>query len=256
MAGLDVRILPILNDNYAYLLTDEATGERAVVDPGEAGPILDHLRQGGLDLGWIILTHHHGDHVAGAGEVKAATGARTVGPRGEAAKIGGLDREVGDGDSFALGQSVAKIIETPGHTRAPATFWFEDAKVLLPGDTLFVLGCGRLIEDSAEAMWNSLWKLMQLPSETLVYCGHEYTAANARFARTIDPENENLRQRAEEIEAKRSRGEPTVPSTIGLEKATNPFLRANDPAIRRHLGLERASDADVFAEIRRRKDAA
>jgi hydroxyacylglutathione hydrolase len=256
MAELDIAIVPILGDNYAYLLTDRATGSRAVVDPGEAGPVLAHLQENGQGLDWIILTHHHRDHVGGVAEVKAATGARTVGPRGEAETIGGLDGTVGEGDRFELGRSMAKVLETPGHTRSPATWWFEEAKALFPGDTLFVMGCGRLIERDAEAMWRSLSKLAALPEDTRVYCGHEYTLANARFAVGIDPTNEALRRRLEEVRALREGGRPTVPSTIGQERATNPFLRAADPAIRRHLGMERASDAEVFAEIRRRKDRA
>ena len=256
MAELGIEIIPILRDNYAFLLTDEATGVTAVVDPGEAGPVLDRLGQGGRELDWILITHHHGDHTGGSAELKARTGCRIVGPEAEAARIPGLDVGVSEGETFELGASRAALIATPGHTVGPISYHFPDAQALFCGDTLFVMGCGRLIEGDAPTMWASLEKLMALPDATRVYCGHEYTLANARFAVTVDPENHALRDRLRAVEAARDAGRPTVPSTLAEEKATNPFLRAGDPAIRRQLGLEGASNAAVFAEIRRRKDRA
>jgi hydroxyacylglutathione hydrolase len=256
MDGLTIEVVPILKDNYAFLLTDRASGRRAVVDPGEAGPVLGRLGRdgGGVDL--VLLTHHHGDHTGGVAAVVAATGARVVGPAAEAARIAGLDAQVREGDTVALGASVARVLATPGHTAGHIAFVLDTAGALFCGDTLFVMGCGRLLERDAATMWGSLTKLMGLPDATRVYCGHEYTAANARFALTVDPDNPALVERAAEVERLRAAGLPTVPSTIGEEKATNPFLRAGDPAIRARLDLERASDAEVFAEIRARKDKA
>jgi hydroxyacylglutathione hydrolase len=256
MAELAIEILPILRDNYAYILTDKETGTVGVVDPGEAAPVLDHLKRQGLPLHWILTTHHHGDHTGGNAQLKQQTGCKIAGPAAEAARIPGLDRRLAEGDVFELGRSAAHILAVPGHTAGHIAFHFAEAKALFCGDTLFVLGCGRLLEGEATTMWRSLGKLAALPDDTALYCGHEYTAANARFALTVDPDNEELVARARDIEAARAADRPTVPSTIGREKATNPFLRAPDPAIRSRLGLGDVADAQVFAEIRRRKDMA
>ncbi len=256
MARLQVETIPILRDNYAYLLTEPETGSTAVVDPGEAGPVLTALEQRGRRLDWVVLTHHHHDHVAGLKEIKQRSGCKAVGPRGEYNRIAGLDLTVAEGESFALGHAIAEIFETPGHTAGHVCYYFPDDPVLFAGDTLFVLGCGRLFEESAAAMWSSLGKLAALPPETKVYCGHEYTLANARFALTVDPDNAELAARARKIEEARERGEPTVPTTIGEELATNPFLRADSAAVRRHLGMRDDPAAAVFGEIRRRKDLA
>lgn len=251
---LEIERLPLLSDNYAWLLLDTATGTSGVVDPGEAAPVLARLRALGRGLDWILATHHHGDHIAGSAELKAATGCRMAGPKADAARIPGLDVPLAEGDRLAFGSREALIIETPGHTRGHIAFWFAADRALFCGDTLFALGCGRLFEGDAATMWRSLAKLRALPDEALVHCGHEYTQSNARFALTVDPDNAELRARAAEIDAMRKRGEPTVPSRLGLEKRTNPFLRPDDPAIRRRLGMEGASDAEVLGEIRGRKD--
>lgn len=256
MERLEVELLPALSDNYVYLLRDNASGTTGVVDPALAPPVLDRLRALGRKLDWALITHHHADHVGGLLEVKAATGCRVVGPRADAGRIEGLDLLVDQGDTFAFGDQEVRVIATPGHTSGHVSYFFPDGAALFCGDTLFALGCGRLFEGDAPTMWRSLGKLAALPDATRVYCGHEYTLSNARFALTIDPDLAALQQRAAEIEAARAAGRPTIPSTIGLEKATNPFLRAADPAIRRRLGLEAADDAAVFAEIRRRKDRA
>ncbi len=256
MARLHVDTIPILRDNYAYLLTEPETGSTAVVDPGEAGPVLAALEQRGRRLDWVVLTHHHHDHVGGVSEIKQRTGCKAVGPRGEFNRMPHLDLTVAEGESFALGHATAEVFETPGHTAGHVCYFFPDDPALFSGDTLFVLGCGRLFEDDAAAMWTSLGKLMTLPPDTKVYCGHEYTLANARFALTVDPDNAQLAARARKIEEARERGEPTVPTTIGEELATNPFLRADNPAIRQHLGMRDDPAASVFAEIRRRKDLA
>jgi hydroxyacylglutathione hydrolase len=253
MARLEVERIPV-GDNYVWLLHEPGTGATGVVDPATASPVLARLRAHGWSLDWILTTHHHADHTGGNLELKRATGCRIAGPKKDAARVPGLDLGLVEGDTFSLGDARARIIETPGHTSGHISFWFEDAKALFCADTLFSLGCGRLFEGTPAQMWESLQKLAALPDDAVVYCGHEYTLANARFALTVDPANPALRARAEEVEQLRAEGQPTVPSTLGAERAANPFLRPDDPAIRQTLGMEGASDVDVFAEIRRRKD--
>lgn len=237
---LEFERLPMLADNYSWLLLDTASGTSAVVDPPEAGPVLARLEAQGRGLDWVLATHHHADHIAGIPELVTRTGCRVVGAAADAHRIPHLDVSVRDGDSFRLGESVARILETPGHTSGHITYWFEADRLLFCGDTLFALGCGRLLEGTPETMWASLQKLLALPDDARVCCGHEYTQSNARFALTVEPENEALRRRAREVDALRARGEATVPSPLGLERATNPFLRAGD--------------ARRFAEIRAAKD--
>jgi hydroxyacylglutathione hydrolase len=251
---LEILRLPMLSDNYSWLIRDAATGTSGVVDPAEAAPVLAKLKELGRGLDWILATHHHGDHIGGVAELKAATGCRVVGPAKDAARIPGLDQGVVEGDRFAFGSRTARILETPGHTRGHIAFWFEADDALFCGDTLFALGCGRVFEGDGPTMWASLAKLRALPDATRVCCGHEYTLGNARFALTVDPGNAALQARAKAVEAQRQGGEPTVPSRLGEEKATNPFLRPEDPAIRRQLGMERAEDAAVFWELRERKN--
>ena len=253
---LQVERLPLLQDNYAWLVLDTDTGVSGVVDPAVATPVLARLRELERGLDWILATHHHGDHVGGNLELKAATGCRVAGAEADAHRIPGIDVRLAEGQRFDFGSRTAEIIATPGHTSGHISFWFTDDKALFCADTLFALGCGRLLEGDAATMQRSLAKLRALPDDTLVYCGHEYTLSNARFAKTIDPDNKALARRADEVEAARAKGLPTIPTTIGLEKATNPFLRAANPAIRQRLGLEGAKDAEVFGEIRRRKDQA
>jgi hydroxyacylglutathione hydrolase len=256
MALLEVELLPVLTDNYVYLIRDAATGACGVVDPAVAEPVLARLAALGRGLDWALITHHHGDHIGGLAELQAATGCRAIGPRADAARIPGLNVTVGEGDEVRFGTQRVLVLDTPGHTRGHVSYWFPDGEALFCGDTLFALGCGRLFEGDAPTMWRSLCKIAALPDATRVYCGHEYTLSNARFAVGIDPDNQELARRAAEVVALRERGEATIPSTIGAEKATNPFLRAGDPKLRRQLGLENASDAEVFGEVRRRKDRA
>jgi hydroxyacylglutathione hydrolase len=223
------------------LLHDEATGTTGVVDPAEAAPVLDELARRGWQLGWILNTHHHGDHVGGNAALVAATGCRVVGPRADQARIPHIQTQVGDGDVFDLGAARARVFDTPGHTRGHIVYWFEQDAALFVGDTLFALGCGRLFEGSPEQMWASLAKLAVLPPETRVYCAHEYTESNLRFALSVAPDDPALLARGERVRARRAENLPTVPSTLGEELATNPFLRAGS-AVR-------------FAELRRAKDA-
>ena len=254
MATLEIEQIPVLSDNYVYLIHEPRAGTTAVVDPAVAGPVLERLEARGWKLDWILSTHHHADHTGGNLEVKRATGCKVAGAKADAARIPGIDVQLSEGDRFRLGELEAEILETPGHTSGHISYWFPEAKALFCADTLFSLGCGRVSESSFEQMWHSLSKLARLPDDAVVWCAHEYTLTNARFALTIDPENPALKERAAEVERLRSQGKPTVPSGLGAERAANPFLRAGDPAIRKRLGLESASDAEVFAEIRRRKD--
>ncbi len=252
--SLEIHQFPCLNDNYGYLVHEPKSGATAAIDTPDAKAIEKALKEKGWTLTHILNTHHHYDHAGGNEELKAKTGCTIIGPKGEAAKIPGLDRAVGDGDMVELGEARARVFDVPGHTAGHVAYYFEEDGVAFVGDTLFALGCGRLFEGTPEQMWTSLSKLMALPDDTIVYCAHEYTQANARFAVTVDPENEALAARAKEIDEKRARGEWTVPTTIGLEKATNPFLRAADPKLRHAIGLDAASDVEVFAETRHRKD--
>jgi hydroxyacylglutathione hydrolase len=252
MALLEIELFACRSDNFGVLLHDPETGATVSIDAPEEKPILDALARRGWALSHIFTTHHHGDHVEANLALKKRFGATVIGPARES--IPGIDRKVDGGDTFDFAGRRVEVIATPGHTRGHICFHLPEEKLLFAADTLFALGCGRLFEGTPADMWASLSKLAALPDETTVYFGHEYTLSNARFAKTVDPDNTALLKRVAEIEALRAKGDFTAPTTIGLEKATNPFLRAADPAIRRHLGMERASDAEVFAEIRGRKD--
>jgi hydroxyacylglutathione hydrolase len=252
----EIVLIPCLSDNYAVLMHDDATATTVLVDAPDPAPIKVELDRRGWRLTDILITHHHTDHVAGIADLKAASGARVTGPSAEADKITGLDASVAEGERVSVGPWRASVIATPGHTLGHIAFWFEDIGVLFSGDTLFALGCGRIFEGTPAQMWESLSKLAALPDDTVVYCGHEYTASNARFALTVDPDNAALVERAAAIAAAREAGRPTVPTSIGVEKATNPFLRAVEPAIAAAVGLPGASAGEVFAEVRRRKDVA
>jgi hydroxyacylglutathione hydrolase len=255
MPRLEIEQIPVLSDNYVYLVHEPEAGVTGVVDPAVAEPVLAKLEEKGWKLGWILSTHHHADHTGGNLELKRATGCRIAGAKADAARIPGIDVGLAEGDRFELGRMKAEVFETPGHTSGHISYWLPEAKALFCADTLFSLGCGRLFEGTPAQMWNSLSKLAKLPDDARVYCGHEYTQSNARFALSVDPDNPALRKRAEEVERQRAAGKPTVPTTLGEERAANPFLRPDDSAIRKRLGLERASDVEVFAEIRRRKDS-
>jgi hydroxyacylglutathione hydrolase len=255
MASLTVEMIPVLSDNYVYLIHEAEAGATGVVDPAIAAPVIDRLSAKGWSLDWILSTHHHADHTGGNLELKEATGCKIAGPGKDAARIPGIDLKLFEGDRFKLGGAEAEVFETPGHTSGHISYWFPESNALFCADTLFSLGCGRLFEGSPAQMWESLKKFSALPDEALVYCGHEYTQSNARFALTVDPNNGELQARAAVVDRQRAAGEPTVPTTLGLERATNPFLRPDDPSIRRQLAMESADDVEVFAEIRRRKDS-
>jgi hydroxyacylglutathione hydrolase len=228
--ALQVVQIPVLRDNYVYLAHDEASDETAVIDPAVAAPVLAEASARGWTITQILNTHWHPDHVGGNAEIKAATGCRVTGPAAEAEKIPGIDRAVAEGDTVRIGDRIGKVIDVPGHTAGHNAYWFEEDGVLFCGDTMFALGCGRLFEGTPEQMHESLAKLMALPDETRVFCAHEYTEANGRFALTQEPENQALKARMDEVVRLRGEGRPTVPSTIGLERATNPFTRAGGSA--------------------------
>ena len=251
---LEVVQFPCRSDNFGVLLHDAKTSQTASIDAPEVKPIVDVLDVRRWTLTHIFTTHHHIDHVEANLELKARYNCTITGPAKEADRIPGIDKQVQGGDHFDFAGRRIDVIDCPGHTLGGISLHIPSEKLLFAADTLFALGCGRLLEGTPAQMWDSLSKLMRLPDETQVYCGHEYTLSNAKFALTIDPDNEALVLRAMEIERLRAAGKPTLPTTIGVERATNPFLRASDGMIRERLGLEKANDGEVFAEIRRRKD--
>jgi len=258
MADLTIVSVPVLGDNYVHLVHDPESGETAAVDPAVADPVLATAEARGWRLTHILNTHHHHDHTGGNQAIKALNGARIVGNRKDARRIPGLDQGVVEGDTVRLGDHDARVFEVPGHTSGHIAFWFADAApdsgALFCGDTLFSIGCGRVFEGTPAQMWQSLLKLRALPPATRVYCAHEYTQSNVRFALTIDPDNPALRARAEDVARLRARDVPTVPSVLGDEVAANPFLRADDPTLAARLGLPSGDAVAVFAEIRARKD--
>jgi hydroxyacylglutathione hydrolase len=254
MAALQIYQFPCLSDNYGVLIHDPDANVTASIDAPEASRVMAALADKGWRLTHVLTTHHHGDHTGGNVELKAATGCRIIGPRNEAAKVPGIDDKVGGGERFAFGTHQIEVLDTPGHTAGHITYVIPSAKVAFVGDTLFALGCGRVIEGTPQMMWDSLRKLMALPKETAVYCGHEYTQANAKFALSIEPDSAALQQRAKAVDEVRAAGKATLPTTIGLELETNPFLRPHVPAIQRLLGLEGRPEWEVFREIRARKN--
>jgi hydroxyacylglutathione hydrolase len=254
MAKLEIHQFPCLSDNYGVLVRDPDSGEVASIDAPEAGTVADALKQRGWKLTRILTTHHHGDHTGGNLALKSETGCSITGPRGEAQKIPGIDTQVGEGDTFKFGGHEVRVLDTPGHTAGHITYWIPSAEVAFVGDTLFAIGCGRVIEGNAQMMWQSLKKLMALPKATRVYCGHEYTQANAKFALGIEPENEALQKRAKEVDRLRAAGQPTLPTTIGIELETNPFLRPHVPDIQKRLNMVGRPEWEIFGEIRERKN--
>lgn len=251
---LTILQLPVLNDNYIYLIHDPVSGETAAVDPAVAQPVLNILDQKGWQLTAILNTHHHSDHVGGNLELKQLTGCTVIAPLSDRHRIPGLDRGVVDGDVITLGKHSARVISTPGHTSGHVVYHFADDNMLFCGDTLFVMGCGRLFEGTAEQMWHSLQKLKMLPGSTQVYCAHEYTQANGRFALTIEPNNRELQQRMEIVNRLRAESLSTVPSTIAQELATNPFFREDSLALQETIKMVNKKPVEIFAKVRRLKD--
>lgn len=248
----EVRLIPCLSDNYAVLV--HAGSETILVDAPEAAPIAAALADTGWTLTAVLITHHHADHVQALGEVRG--GATVYGPQGEAARISGLDETLPDGCDITIGGVRVKGMATPGHTAAPLSYHLPDEGLAFTGDTLFAMGCGRLFEGDAATMWASMQRLRAaLPDNTAIYCGHEYTLTNAKFAHSALPDDPAIAARLTEVEGARARGEPTVPTTMGAEKATNPFMRADEPAVAAALGMAGADPADVFAKLREGRNA-
>lgn len=250
----ETHLFLCLKDNYGVLLHDPATGATAAIDAPEAAPVEAALKLKGWRLTDILVTHHHADHTAGIPDLKQRHACRVVAPAAEASRIAYVDLAVKEGDAVRVGDLIGRVIETPGHTAGHISYWFRDAKLAFVGDTLFSIGCGRVIEGNAEMMWNSLLKLRGLPDDTRMFCGHEYTQANIRFAWTIEKGNKALAHRATEVDRQVAQHQPTIPVTMGAEKAENPFLRADVPAVAEAVGMPGQPAWKVFAEIRERKN--
>ena len=251
---LELVTVPCLQDNYAYLIHDPETGQTAVIDVPEVGPILGALNAHQWRLTDILITHHHDDHIQGVDRLRAQTGAMVLGAAADTHRLPRLDLALDEHSSFSLGREFARVIEVPGHTIGHIAFHFPDSRLCFTADSLMAGGCGRLFEGTARQMHSSLQKLAALPPATLICSGHEYTTTNLRFALTLEPDNPALISRAAEVADKRSRGTPTVPVPLRVELDTNPYLRAHLPALKAAVGLPDADDVTVFAEIRARKD--
>jgi hydroxyacylglutathione hydrolase len=253
--ALSVELIPAFQDNYIYLLREPGSDSVGIVDAGDAAPAIAALEARRLTLTHILCTHHHPDHVGGNAALKSRfPAALVIAPGSETARIPAIDLPVADGDVVPFGTLSFTVLTVPGHTTGHVAYWTETGQALFCGDTLFAMGCGRMFEGNPPQFWESLGRLKRLPPQTRVYCGHEYTQTNARFTLTVDPDNQAVVARAAEVDSLRAAGKPTIPSTIGLENETNPFLRADDPVVARNLGMEGADPVAVFAEIRRRKD--
>jgi hydroxyacylglutathione hydrolase len=243
-----------LKDNFGVLIHDPQSGATASIDAPEAAPVEAALQKTGWRLTDILVTHHHADHTQGIAALKAHHKSRVVAPRNEAKRIANVDETVGEGDTVRVGSLEGRVIDTPGHTAGHISYFFPADKLAFVGDTLFSIGCGRVIEGDPQMMWNSLLKLRALPDDTQFYCGHEYTDANIRFAKTVEPNNKALSARGEEVAKLAVAGKFTIPVTIGAEKAANPFLRADNAEVAKSLGLGGSPAWKVFAEIRERKN--
>ncbi len=254
MSVLEIHQIPVLSDNYVYLAHDPASGHTAVVDPAVVDPVFDAAAEKGWTITHILNTHHHGDHTGGNLEIKSRTGCTIVGPRADRDRIPGIDVMLGDGDTYRLGEAEALVFDVPGHTHGHIAYWFEQSDALFCGDTLFALGCGRVFEGTMDQMWSSLSKLKALPESARIFCAHEYTQSNGRFALSVEPNNAALVARMADIDDKRQRNIPTVPSTLREELATNPFLRPDSDDLQQTIGLVGGDAVSVFAETRRRKD--
>jgi hydroxyacylglutathione hydrolase len=252
---LTVIQLKVLEDNYIYLIHDEVSGETAVVDPALAQPVLDELDQKGWQLTYVLNTHHHWDHVEGNLELKERTACKVVAAESDWERVPGIDLGVNEGDVIFLGKHKLQVIATPGHTSGHVVYYSADNESLFCGDTLFVMGCGRLFDGTAEQMYHSLQTIKALPPETRVYCAHEYTEANGRFALSIEPDNQQLQDKMFAVRQLKAEQKPTVPSTIKQERATNPFFRVDSLSVQQALGLTGENPVAVFTELRKRKDS-
>jgi hydroxyacylglutathione hydrolase len=250
----ETHLFPCLKDNYGVLLHDTSTGSTAAIDAPEAAAVDAAINAKGWRLTDILVTHHHADHTQGIAELKKKHLCRVIAPRKEASKITDIDVTVREGDVVQVGSLVGRVLETPGHTAGHISYWFKTDKLAFVGDTLFSVGCGRLLEGTPETMWRSLLKIRNLPADTQIYCGHEYTASNVHFALTIEPKNMALRTRAEEVVRLTEQKKPTIPTTVQQEKSFNPFLRADLHSVAAGIGMEGANPESVFATIRARKD--
>ncbi|RAI35008.1 hydroxyacylglutathione hydrolase [Rhodoplanes serenus] len=248
------HLFKCLTDNYGVLVHDPVTGATAAIDAPEAWAVDAALQATGWQLTDILVTHHHGDHVGGIVELKERHGCRVTAPAHERQPIPAVDATVTGGNTVTVGRLVAQVIDTPGHTAGHITYVFPDDKLAFVGDTLFSIGCGRVIECAPEIMWDSLLRLRELPDDTLIFCGHEYTQANIRFALTIEPDNPTLKARAAEADRQVAAGQPTIPTTLGEEKRANPFLRADVPAVAAAVKMTGKPAVQVFAEVRERKN--
>jgi len=254
VAVLDIHQFPCLSDNYGVLIREPKSGRVASIDAPEAAAVEAALAETGWTLTDILVTHHHYDHIDGIPALKAKYGVHVTGPAADEERIPTLDTGVRAGETVRFGETTATVMETPGHTLGHIIYWFGDAGVAFVGDTLFSLGCGRVPAGHHDDMWASLDALRALPGETLLYCGHEYTAANARFALSVDGDNEALKARAAEVEALRAKGVPTLPVRLEDEMKANPFLRPEAPAIRAALSMPDATNAAIFSALRSAKD--
>ncbi len=250
----EIRLFPCLSDNYGYLIHDPATKTTASIDAPEAAPIIEALEREGWTLTDILVTHHHADHVGGIGELKKKYNCRVVAPHDKGAAIPLVDERVKEGAIVKVGNLTARVLETPGHTLDHISYVFDADRALFCADTLFSIGCGRVFEGTYPMMWGSLLKLRALPNDMRIYCGHEYTASNVKFALGIEPNNPALKARADEVAKLRAANQPTVPTLIRDEKEANVFLRADVPSVAAAVGLADRSPAEVFGEIRERKN--
>jgi len=256
MGAFEIVLLPCLADNYCVLLHDPISRETAAIDAPHAATIRAALEARNWRLNHLFITHHHIDHTAGIAELKGHYGASVTGPEAEAERIPGLTRGVTEATRLEFASHPILVLETPGHTLGHVTYYMPEDSLVFSGDTLFSLGCGRIFEGDPQMMWNSVSKIAALPGDTRIYCGHEYTLGNSRFAMDVEPENEVLKARVAEVEALRATGEPTVPTMVDMERATNPFLRPDSRVIRARLGLDGAPDWEVFARLRQLKNKA
>ncbi len=251
---LEIIQLAVLNDNYIYLIHEPVSAQTAVIDPAIAEPVLATLAKKGWQLDYIFNTHHHSDHVGANLELKKKTNCKILGASADCSRIPGIDRQLQHGEIIKLGNQCATVMETPGHTLGHIVYHFTESHALFCGDTLFSMGCGRLFEGSAEQMWQSLQQLKQLPKTTRIYCAHEYTQANGKFALTLEPDNQLLQERIQQVGQLRKNNLATVPTTIEQELATNPFLRENSAAIQNSINMTGQTNVAIFSKIRQLKD--